>query len=150
MAAKILKDIRAAFVPLPNALPRGIWLFYHLYLAVLWLLATIAVVRWTLYLIHVYNPSLSFLPPYHRLVEFLICLSYTAPAVAWFLLKLWLVRAPELRAAWDDYTKRIEHPFLSADERWGGSQHATTMIVVVVAGFLMFTAFFILRTAFRG
>lgn len=149
MFARLLTDFKAAFVPLPTGLTRANRIFYHVYPIVLWLLGVIAAVRWTLYLIHIYNPWATFLPRYNRLAELLIVLGYTAPMVGWYVLKRWLTRDPQQAAAWDELTTAIEKPTLGEDDHWGGANHSL-VVVSVVAAFLAFTVFFILRTAMRG
>lgn len=138
---------------LPAVAPRALrpWeLAYDLcYQPLLWVLGALAFVRWSLFFLHVYNPYLPFLDQHHPLVELLICLLYTTPAVAWRLLRWRLEQDGARAAAWAQRARVHEQP-LPDQQRWGGPRWANALVVAGALLFALVTGLLIASTAIEG
>jgi hypothetical protein len=122
----------------------GMLMYQQVYPIVFFFLTGAAVVRFILFLLHVYNPYVEFLPPYSRITEFFICLLYTLPAIGWWYFKKWFLLKKNFKSEWEEKNDKDDHPAITIHERWGGEKKSDVIIFAGSISFLLLTLFFIL------
>jgi hypothetical protein len=153
------EEFKESFKPDPNRLSSKMVVFFHLYPYLLLTTAGTFFVRFSLYMLHVYSPQITWVPQHSRAVGFIVCLVYLILPVGLVLLKRWLLQRtpPEAAegdephaAAWDEYQAHCDNPPPPKDdERWGGAASADWYTIAGVVFFLAFTGFFTLRALMR-